>query len=263
MLEGYIAEYHENGFVLAKNLLAYQKTELEYINSRIEKYDYEPTEKRGFETALESISTSDEVDILTYITRQTPLINFFELVWNEKAYLDHSKFIMKKSQYEGFEPHQDSWYWRGIDRFRNLHYTGAACIALCKTTIENGCVSYYKKSHHEIHQHEYANNDICTNVENFDKIDVEMDLGDVLFFSGNTIHSSSVNSSNKSRPSLVGCYRGITSSAKGAPMHGGMSMENIDITKCKTPSINFMNNYYLWLNHNINEGKNNEAIAGI
>jgi len=147
------------------------------------------------------------------IARSSRLVEAIEDLLGGEVYHYHSKMIMKDAGVGGaWTWHQDYGYWyqNGV-LFPDL---ASAFIALDTATTANGCLQVLKGSHRlgrvdHVLSGEQAgiDPDRMSAIEaRLEKLYVEMDPGDVLFFHSNTLHRSDRNLSDHPRWSMICCY---------------------------------------------------------
>ncbi|MEO1528874.1 MAG: phytanoyl-CoA dioxygenase family protein [Planctomycetota bacterium] len=136
-----------------------------------------------------------------------------EQLLRDEPYHYHSKMIMKDARVGGaWTWHQDYGYW-----YSNGVLTPnlvSAFIAVDPATRENGCLQVIRGSHHCGRvEHQLSGEQAGADVDRVDEIlkrmervYVEMDPGDVLFFHSNVLHRSDRNESDQPRWSMICCY---------------------------------------------------------
>jgi hypothetical protein len=141
------------------------------------------------------------------------IVNSAEKILGGEVYHYHSKMIMKDAKVGGaWAWHQDYGYWyqNGV-LFPQLT---SAFIAVDPATRQNGCMQVLKGSHHlgrvdHILTGEQAGADMerVREAEKvLERVYVEMDPGDVLFFHANLLHRSDQNNSDNPRWAMICCY---------------------------------------------------------
>ena len=155
--------------------------------------------------------------------RMNKVVNVVENLLNGEVYHWHSK-VTAKAALEGgaWEWHQDYGYWYN----HGCLYPDmmSVMVAIDKSTKENGCLQVLKGSNNigriDHIKMVLKNGDlgqVCADQERIkwaeskhENVYCEMDPGDVLFFHGNTLHSSGSNTSDKRRWALLFCYNKAT-----------------------------------------------------
>jgi len=141
------------------------------------------------------------------------VVNSAEKLLGGEVYHYHSKMIMKDARVGGaWAWHQDYGYW-----YQNgvlFPLLTSAFIAVDPATRENGCLQVLKGSHllgriDHVLTGDQAGADLerVKEIEKrLERVYVEMDPGDVLFFDCNLLHRSDQNHSDKPRWSMICCY---------------------------------------------------------
>jgi ectoine hydroxylase-related dioxygenase (phytanoyl-CoA dioxygenase family) len=215
-----ISEYHAEGFVIVPGF--FDPEELESLKLACE----EDPEIRGAQTSVmddqgrvfKVASWSDLSDtMLGVIPRMARVVDASEALLGQECYHWHSKIVRKQPHTEsvvGF--HQDYWFWYNDGCLFPDILT--CTIAVDKHTKNNGCLQVVKKSHlmGRIDQFK-CGNDYCTDpsrvekiLERLEMVHCEMEMGDVLFLHGNTLHWSDVNHSDMPRTILHCTYNAVS-----------------------------------------------------
>jgi len=141
------------------------------------------------------------------------IVTSAEKILTGEVYHYHSKMIMKDAKVGGaWAWHQDYGYW-----YQNgvlFPLLTSAFIAVDPATRQNGCMQVLKGSHllgrlDHVLTGEQAGADMerVREAEKvLDRVYVEMDPGDVLFFHANLLHRSDQNKSDKPRWAMICCY---------------------------------------------------------
>jgi ectoine hydroxylase-related dioxygenase (phytanoyl-CoA dioxygenase family) len=126
----------------------------------------------------------------------------------------HSKLMQKEPKVGGaWEVHQDYGYWYK-NGFLFPDAMLSVMIALTKATKENGCLQVLKGSHKMGRiEHNFAGEQqgadapfVEEAMKMFERVYVEIEPGDALFFHSNLLHMSEANLSDKPRWSLISVY---------------------------------------------------------
>ena len=213
----------KNGYVHLGNL--FDKSEVSLLKSAVDnskemqahrelvkqKYD------AGAHPSFETIFVMNDVfsdNIFALACRKPEIIDFISYVFNDDAYLYHSKVPLKYPNMPGFKYHQDYYYWYSMGcLFPHL----ATCfIAIDEATEENGCLKYIPQSHtcgrmeHVLHDgvsdSEADTERVSLLIERFGEVSAELKPGDVVVHHSNMLHASDDNKSNRSRIALLGCF---------------------------------------------------------
>lgn len=141
------------------------------------------------------------------------IVNSAEKILEGEVYHYHSKMIMKDARVGGaWAWHQDYGYW-----YQNgvlFPLLTSAFIAVDPATRQNGCMQVLKGSHHLGRvDHVLTGDQAGADMERvreaekvLERVYVEMDPGDVLFFHANLLHRSDQNHSDNPRWSMICCY---------------------------------------------------------
>ena len=141
------------------------------------------------------------------------IVNSAEKILGGEVYHYHSKMIMKDAKVGGaWAWHQDYGYW-----YQNgvlFPLLTSAFIAVDPATRQNGCMQVLKASHllgrvDHVLTGEQAGADMerVREAEKvLERVYVEMDPGDVLFFHANLLHRSDQNNSDQPRWAMICCY---------------------------------------------------------
>ena len=152
-------------------------------------------------------------DIFAAVARSARVVDSMELVLGGEVAFYHSKLTLKRPKVGGaWDWHQDYGYW-----YRNGYlYPNMASVfvALDPCRRENGCLQVLKGSHHLGRiEHGIGTEQLGADtayveaaMKRLDLVYAEMDPGDALFFHANTLHSSSANTSDRTRNVLLCCY---------------------------------------------------------
>ena len=210
------ASYREDGYVLVKNMLDAEETELLGRAARqdrmLDQHSYGRADGEGGTVRL-SVWNHPTDTIYGMVARCESIVNSAEKILEGEVYHYHSKMIMKDAKVGGaWAWHQDYGYW-----YQNgvlFPLLTSAYIAIDPATRENGCLQVIRGSHrlgrieHSL-TGEQAGADLERVNEVLKKLDlvyVEMEPGDALFFHANLLHRSDQNRSENPRWSMICCY---------------------------------------------------------
>ena len=141
------------------------------------------------------------------------VVNSAETILGGEVYHYHSKMIMKDAKVGGaWAWHQDYGYWYQNGALFPLFTS--AFIAVDPATRQNGCMQVLRGSHHlgrvdHILTGDQAGADperVREAEKVLERVYVEMDPGDVLFFHANLLHRSDQNNSENPRWAMICCY---------------------------------------------------------
>ena len=126
----------------------------------------------------------------------------------------HSKIMQKEPKTGGaWEWHQDYGYWYK-NGFLYPEAMLSVMVALTEATIQNGCLQVLKGSHkmqrlehNVVGEQQGADPAFVEQAETIcERVYVELQPGDVLFFHANVLHRSDANHSDRPRWSIISAY---------------------------------------------------------
>jgi len=221
-----------NGYVNLGKL--FDDEELEVIKSSVnaskemqthrayvkQKYD------AGEHPSFESIFVMNDVftdNIYALACRKAEILDFISYVFNDDAYLYHSKVPLKYPSMPGFKYHQDYYYWYQMGCL--FPHMATCFIALDEATSENGCIKFIPKSHSCGRMEHVLHDGFSDSEANPERVDIlkrrfgeeEMILkpGEVTIHHSNLLHGSADNFSSNSRIALLGCFNTKSNSPIG------------------------------------------------
>jgi ectoine hydroxylase len=211
-----VASYHEDGYVLIKNMLDAEETGLLSRAARedriLDQHSFGKGDGEGGTVRL-SLWNHPTDTIYGMITRSESVVGTAEKLLGDEAYHYHSKMIMKDAKVGGaWAWHQDYGYW-----YQNgvlFPHITSAYIAVDRATKENGCLQVIRGSHklgrieHGLTGDQAGADQERVNeiLKRLDLVYVEMEPGDTLFFHANLLHRSDQNHSDNPRWSMICCY---------------------------------------------------------
>ncbi|NYZ15511.1 phytanoyl-CoA dioxygenase family protein [Azospirillum sp. RWY-5-1] len=224
-----IAAYNRDGFVVARGMFSPQEVEL--IRRSAEEDDalksaaYFRSDSTGSRTRM-TVWNEPGDDIFGLFSRSARIVDSMESLIGEEVYHYNSKLNAKDPQVGGaWEWHQDYGYWYASGC---LFPRMATCIlALDPSTRENGCLQVLRGAHEcgRI-DHMLSGKQVSCDprrmehlLERLERVHVEQEPGDVLFFHANMPHASDANASDKRRWVLISCYNGRSNSPVIAHHH--------------------------------------------
>ncbi len=216
LTEKELNQYHEEGYILLKNL--YSKEEIELLHNsatadrKLDERSYGRKDGEGGTVRL-SLWNHPGDNIYGMFARCERIVNRAEQVLEDEVYHYHSKMILKDARIGGaWTWHQDYGYWyqNGV-LYPNLV---SVFIAVDPSTRENGCLQVIKGSHllgriNHILTGEQAGADmerVNETLKRLELVYVVMEPGDAVFFHANLLHRSDQNKSDNPRWSMVCCY---------------------------------------------------------
>lgn len=211
-----VREYHQHGFVVVKGMLDPEEVALLGRAARedrvLDQRSYSKGDGEGGTVRL-AVWNHPTDTIYGMIARSESIVGSAEKILGEEVYHYHSKMIMKDARTGGaWTWHQDYGYW-----YQNgvlFPHLASAFIAVDKATIENGCLQVIRGSHKlgridHVHTGDQAGADqarVEEILKRLERVYVEMDPGDALFFHANLLHRSDQNHSDRPRWAMICCY---------------------------------------------------------
>lgn len=212
------AQYNNDGYLIVKNFVSPEEARLLYniaTGDEVMKgkaYDF--NDQTGRATRLTLWFTPGD-DTYGLLTRSEALVQAVQDLLGEGEVCHfHSKLMQKEPQVGGaWEWHQDYGYW-----YKNGFLFPDAMIsvmlALTEATKANGCLQVLKGSHKMGRvEHNFAGEQQGADMDfvnealgRFERVYVELEPGDILFFHSNLLHMSEANTSNKPRWSMISAY---------------------------------------------------------
>ncbi|MGF7039400.1 phytanoyl-CoA dioxygenase family protein [Mucilaginibacter lappiensis] len=212
------AQYDNDGYLIIPNFLTQPEVDLLYnlaTNDDILRSNaFDLNDQAGKRTKLTLWFTPGD-DTFSLLTRSERMVRSVQsLLGDGEVCHFHSKLMQKEPKVGGaWEWHQDYGYW-----YKNgFLYPDAlisVMLALTEATKENGCLQVLKGSHKMGRfEHLFAGEQqgadmpfVEEALKICEKIYVELNAGDVLFFHPNLLHMSEANLSDKPRWSLISAY---------------------------------------------------------
>ena len=161
--------------------------------------------KDGF--LKQSISAHKKSRTFLEIIRSDEILSIIKNIFKEKpVYISHSKISYKFNSNQIWLPHQDSVY-RQDKTIKGI----TVCVFLDKILKKNGAITCYPSSHkggNVKHELTFCENEdepqiLAMGFEAYSKEVIEGEIGDILYFDFNTIHSSEGNFAEGIRPLFI------------------------------------------------------------
>jgi len=216
MTDEQIAQFHEDGYVIARQLFNEEEIGLLYKIAKADREMETAPGRKDAEGNTSRIRLRNELydDIYSACVRSNRVARSMERLLGDEIYHFHHKMMLKEPRVGGaWEWHQDYGYW-----YKNNHCLWpdmASCaIAVDRATQENGCMQLLKGSH-KCGRLEHGTTGEQTGAhmehvealkERLELIYAELEPGDALFFHSNTLHRSDANRSEHPRWTLICCY---------------------------------------------------------
>lgn len=212
------AQYNNEGYLIVKNFVSPEEARLLYniaTGDEVMKgkaYDFNDQTGRATRLTLWFTPGDDTYGLLTRSEAMVQAVQ--DLLGEGEVCHFHSKLMQKEPQVGGaWEWHQDYGYW-----YKNGFLFPDAMIsvmlALTEATKANGCLQVLKGSHKMGRvEHNFAGEQQGADMDfvnealgRFERVYVELEPGDILFFHSNLLHMSEANTSNKPRWSMISAY---------------------------------------------------------
>ena len=212
------AQYDSDGYLIVKNFLNKEEIDLLHdiaIKDNILKnHAIDLNDQSGKRTKLTLWFTPGD-DTFGLLTRSQRIVGAMQTLLGEGEVCHfHSKLMQKEPQVGGaWEWHQDYGYWYK-NGFLFPDAMISVMVALTEATKENGCLQVLKGSHKMGRlEHLFAGEQqgadmpfVDESLKIFERVYVELEPGDFLFFHSNILHMSEANLSNRPRWSLISAY---------------------------------------------------------
>ena len=208
--------YEADGFVIARGMFSSEEIGLlkraAKEDRELDQHSFGKGDGEGGTVRL-SLWNHPGDTIYGMFARCESIVNSAEKILGGEVYHYHSKMIMKDAKVGGaWAWHQDYGYW-----YQNgvlFPLLTSAFIAVDPATKQNGCMQVLKASHllgrvDHVLTGEQAGADMerVREAEKvLERVYVEMDPGDVLFFHANLLHRSDQNNSDNPRWAMICCY---------------------------------------------------------
>ncbi|QDT32867.1 phytanoyl-CoA dioxygenase family protein [Thalassoglobus polymorphus] len=210
------AQFDRDGFVIVRNLLSSEETEL---LAKISRADVNLAEtaygREDGKGAVVTLAVRNELqqDYYSSIVKSQRIVKRMSALLGDEVYHYHHKLILKEPRVGGaWEWHQDYGYW-----YNNGCLTpdmGSCLIAIDRATEENGCLQVLRGSHQigrinhgPIGDQTGADLErVAVAVERYETVHVELEPGSAVFFHSNLLHRSDQNTSENPRWALICCY---------------------------------------------------------
>lgn len=212
------AQYEQEGYLIVKNFVSPDEATLLYniatSDDVLKKKAFDFNDQSGKSTKLTLWFTPGD-DTYGLLTRSEAMVHAVQDLLGEGEVCHfHSKLMQKEPQVGGaWEWHQDYGYW-----YKNGFLFPEAMIsvmlALTEATVKNGCLQVLKGTHKIGRiEHNFAGEQqgadmdfVNQALDRFERVHVELEPGDILFFHPNILHMSEANTSDKPRWSMISAY---------------------------------------------------------
>lgn len=212
------AQYEKDGYLIVKNFVTPEEAQLLYniatCDDVMKGKAFDFNDQTGKSTKLTLWFTPGD-DTYGLLTRSEAMVHAVQDLLGEGEVCHfHSKLMQKEPKVGGaWEWHQDYGYW-----YKNGFLFPEALIsvmlALTEANKQNGCLQVLKGSHLMGRvEHNFAGEQQGADMDfvnealtRFERVYVELDPGDILFFHSNILHMSEANTSDKPRWSMISAY---------------------------------------------------------
>jgi ectoine hydroxylase-related dioxygenase (phytanoyl-CoA dioxygenase family) len=212
------AQYKKDGYLIVKNFVTPEEAQLLYNiatgDDVMKGKAFDFNDQTGKSTKLTLWFTPGD-DTYGLLTRSEAMVHAVQDLLGEGEVCHfHSKLMQKEPRVGGaWEWHQDYGYW-----YKNGFLFPEALIsvmlALTEANKQNGCLQVLKGSHLMGRvEHNFAGEQQGADMDfvnealtRFERVYVELDPGDILFFHSNILHMSDANTSDKPRWSMISAY---------------------------------------------------------
>lgn len=216
LTDAQVAEYHRDGFVIARNMFDADEIGLLGRAARedreLDQKSFGRADGEGGTVRL-SLWNHPGDGIYGMFARCRRIVDSMEKILEGEVYHYHSKMILKDPKVGGaWTWHQDYGYW-----YQNgvlFPLLSSVMIAVDPATRENGCLQVLKGSHHLGRiEHRLTGEQAGADLERVEEakkrlelVYCEMQPGDAVFFHCNLLHRSDQNRSDNPRWTLICCY---------------------------------------------------------
>jgi ectoine hydroxylase-related dioxygenase (phytanoyl-CoA dioxygenase family) len=212
------AQYDRDGYLIVRNFLEEPEVALLYGlatgDTVLRNNAFEFKDQSGKHTKLTLWFTPGD-DTFGLLTRSERMVDAAQVLLGEGEVCHfHSKLMQKEPKTGGaWEWHQDYGYWYK-NGFLYPDAMFSIMVALTEATKENGCLQVLKGSHKMGRfEHNFAGEQqgadmpfVEEALKICERVYVELNPGDILFFHSNLLHMSEANLSDKARWSLISAY---------------------------------------------------------
>ncbi|RUS78566.1 hypothetical protein EGW08_013673 [Elysia chlorotica] len=209
-------DFNRDGFIIVRNLLC--QKELAILEEALQgpdsltAYAYGNDDGDGRKATM-CLWNHPGNDVTGAMARTRKLAHTAQELLGAEVYHYHSKLIMKEARTGGkFVWHQDYGYWYNFACLFPDMLTVFVAMDACSP--ENGCLQVLRGSHRAGRiDHGAVGNQVGADVGRvaelekcLDKVYVQLEAGDALFFHCNLLHTSSANNSDQRRWAFLTAY---------------------------------------------------------
>ena len=247
-----IRQYNQDGYLISKGFLNKEEVEKLYHvaieDSAISKHAINVNDSTGKRSKL-SLWYKPGDDVYGLLTRSKQLVDSVDKLLDKDPNdadatqsVDtvchfHSKLMQKEPRVGGaWEWHQDYGYWYK-NEFLLPDQMMSVMVAITDANQENGCLQVIKGSHKMGRvEHGFSGEQVGASqryvdlaLKTMDRIFVELNAGDVLFFHSNILHRSEANLSDRPRWSMISCYNRQSNIGYNESSSSSASITPIDV----------------------------------
>ena len=247
-----LSKFEKNGFLIERNLFDSEETQLLQKTAKddqeLDRRSQGRRDRSGATVRL-TLWNHPGDGIYGMFARCKKLVGRMEELLDGEVYHYHSKMILKDPEIGGaWEWHQDYGYWYHYGCLQPL--MASAMIAVDPAKLNNGCLEVLKGSHHLGRlDHSLAGDQsgadperVQIAMEYFERVQVELEPGDTLFFHCNLLHCSGQNHSPDPRWAMICCYNAARNNPFKASRHPQYTpLEQVDDTLIKMVGLRRFN----------------------
>src|SRR5678815_893441 len=214
-----VTTFHRDGYVIVKNFFSKEEIEKLYgiaVSDTVMRSNaLDLNDQTGKKTKLTLWFNPGE-DVYSMLIRSNRMVaSAAKLLDSDSPVCHfHSKLMQKEPKVGGaWEWHQDYGYWYK-NQFLYPDQLVSVMVAITEANRQNGCLQVLKGSHKMGRiEHTFAGEQqgadqpsVDEAMKTFERVYVELEPGDALFFHSNLLHMSEANLSDRPRWSLISCY---------------------------------------------------------
>ena len=247
-----LSKFEKNGFLIERNLFDSEETQLLQKTAKddqeLDRRSQGRRDRSGATVRL-TLWNHPGDGIYGMFARCKKLVGRMEELLDGEVYHYHSKMILKDPEIGGaWEWHQDYGYWYHYGCLQPL--MASAMIAVDPAKLNNGCLEVLKGSHHLGRlDHSLAGDQsgadperVQIAMEYFERVQVELEPGNTLFFHCNLLHCSGQNHSPDPRWAMICCYNAARNNPFKASRHPQHTpLEQVDDTLIKMVGLRRFN----------------------
>jgi hypothetical protein len=244
-----LSDFEQNGFLIERNLFDPEETQLlQQAAKDDQELDRRSQGRRDRSGATVRLTLWNHPGdgIYGMFARSKKLVGRMEDLLGGEVYHYHSKMILKDPEIGGaWEWHQDYGYWYHYGCLQPL--MASAMIAVDPAKVNNGCLEVLKGSHilgrldHSLAGEQSGADPERVEIalERFERVAVELEPGDTLFFHCNLLHCSGQNHSPDPRWAMICCYNAARNNPYKVSRHPQYTpLEQVDDTLIRSSQTN-------------------------